>query len=61
MFGLIAAGYAFLIVLVALLIYRLLDLELQISAYRDAMAQISKDMDDLDTLKSQIYEEICNN
>lgn len=58
MFGLIAAGYAFLIVLVALLIYRLLDLELQISAYRDSIAQLTKDMEDFNKANN---EEVCNN
>lgn len=46
MFGLITAAFAFFIILTAILIYRLLDLELQISAYRDSIAQLTKDMED---------------
>lgn len=58
MFGLIAAGFAFFIVLTTMLIYRLLDLELQISAYRDAIAQLTKDMEDFNRTNN---EEVCSN
>lgn len=58
MFGLIAAGFAFFTVLTAMLIYRLLDLELQISAYRDVNAQLKKDMEDFNRANN---EEVCSN
>ena len=58
MFGLIAAGFAFFIVLTAMLIYRLLNLELKISAYRDAIAQLTKDMEDFNRVNN---EEVCSN